>query len=188
MTYFTADLHLGYKKILKFRKQFSDVQRMDSYITSKWNQKVKEEDNVYILGDLTHKSIDADTTIKYLDNLKGRKHLILGNHDLHLLNDMNFKKYFESITLMKILKIDNQMLTLCHFPLLEWTDSQRNEGKGKSLLIYGHTHDSRTEGVYEFLKNNYPYALNVGVDVNDYEPVTIEECTRNNALFFNRYL
>lgn len=186
MTYFTADLHLGYKKILKFRKQFPDIQRMDSYLITRWNQKVKEEDIVYILGDLTHKSIDSDKTIEYLIKLKGQKYLIPGNHDLHLLKDVDLKNCFESVDLMKMLKMNNKILTLCHFPLLEWTDSHRNVGEGKSLLLYGHIHDSKTEGVYEFLARNYPYALNVGVDINHFEPVTLEECRRNNAFFFDR--
>ncbi|WP_312370744.1 metallophosphoesterase family protein [Lachnoclostridium sp.] len=185
MTYFTADLHFGYKNILKFRTQFTDVERMDSFILSMWNQKVGDEDEVYILGDLTHQSIDANTTVNYIEKLNGKKHLIVGNHDLHLLKDSKMRHYFKSIDWMKIIKLDDKMLTLSHFPIVEWTDSHRNVGEGKSLHLYGHTHDSKTEGVYEFLKKNYPYALNVGVDINHFEPVTLEECKRNNAAFFH---
>ncbi|ABX42240.1 metallophosphoesterase family protein [Lachnoclostridium phytofermentans] len=184
MTYFTADLHLGYKKILKFRKHFNDVQSMDSSIISLWNEKVRDKDEVYILGDLTHQSIDVNTTINYIEKLNGKKHLIIGNHDAHLITNPKFRHYFKSIDWMEMLKFNNNMLTLCHFPLVEWTDSHRNVGEGKSLHLYGHTHDSKTEGVYEFLKENYPYALNVGVDINHFEPVTLEECKRNNATFF----
>lgn len=185
MIYFTADLHFGCKHILNDRKQFRDIEMMDSYIISRWNEEVDDSDEIYILGDLFDVSVDKFVNMSYLDKLNGRKHLIIGNHDLHWLDDIDIRKYFESIDWMKILEIDNKMITLCHFPMLEWIDSHRNTGEGSSLLLYGHTHDTMPENVYDYLKESYPYALNVGVDINNFVPVTFEVCRKNNYCFFN---
>lgn len=51
----------------------------DNRIIQNWNGIVKENDHVFILGDISVH--DVKTTTGILKNLKGQKHLILGNHD-----------------------------------------------------------------------------------------------------------
>lgn len=49
-------------------------------------------DTVYILGDLIFRASNAPEY--YLDRLKGRKHLILGNHDKHWVSKVELSRYF----------------------------------------------------------------------------------------------
>jgi len=80
MTYFTADQHFGHANIIKLcNRPFSDVQEMDEALITNWNRRVTNGDTIYIIGDLFFRnSVPAE---EYLKRLKGRKHLILGNHD-----------------------------------------------------------------------------------------------------------
>lgn len=53
---FTSDLHLGHNNILPSRQQFQDINEHDDTLIFKWNNKVKKNDDVYILGDLSFRS------------------------------------------------------------------------------------------------------------------------------------
>lgn len=58
-----------------------------------------------------------------------------------------------------------QELILCHFPILYWDGmNDRN-----AVHLYGHMH-SRPN-----MQHTHPDAFNVGVDVNGYRPVTLEQ-------------
>ena len=57
---FTSDLHLGHANIIltcgrnleSCGENFAAVEEMNDFLIRKWNEKVKEDDIVYILGDL----------------------------------------------------------------------------------------------------------------------------------------
>ena len=53
---------------------------MDETIINNWNSKVNKDDQVFILGDFCWGK--EDQWIEYLQQLKGIKTLIRGNHDL----------------------------------------------------------------------------------------------------------
>lgn len=61
---FTSDLHLGHRNIISTcgrnaescGENFSTVEEMNDFLIDKWNQKVKDSDEVYILGDLSFRS------------------------------------------------------------------------------------------------------------------------------------
>lgn len=63
---------------------------MDRTIIVNWNSRVTDRDDVYILGDFSHKSEDS---IQYLRQLKGQKHLIIGNHDARMLKASSGRTY-----------------------------------------------------------------------------------------------
>ena len=58
---------------------------MDEAMISLWNQRVNRDDNVYILGDFCYRN--EKSAEWYLSQLKGHKHLVLGNHDTSLLDN-----------------------------------------------------------------------------------------------------
>lgn len=52
MIFYTADLHFGHRSVIKFdNRPFADVDEMDSALINLWNQRVGDEDHVYIIGD-----------------------------------------------------------------------------------------------------------------------------------------
>ncbi len=185
MIYFTADLHLGHKNVIKLAERpFSTVAEMDEALVRNWNDRVKGNDTVYILGDLMCKCQDPEA---YLRELKGKKVLILGNHDAGWLEKIDKDKYFIKTALMHEQSLCDHMLTLCHYPMLEWRAS-RKESNCKKLgyLVHGHIHGRCDEAYKELYK--LPHALNAGVDVNGFEPVTFDELRERNFLHKQRML
>jgi calcineurin-like phosphoesterase family protein len=152
--WFTSDLHFSHKNILKYstnRKSLLNINEIneeslkihDDKIIEIWNNTVNKHDTVYILGDFSFAS--AEDTKKILEKLKGKKHLIIGNHDASCrgLND-----YFESVSQIKEVTFkknvfdfmdENMHCVLCHFPLIAW--NRRMHG---SVMLHGHTHGSLT--------------------------------------------
>lgn len=180
---FTSDLHLGHENILASRPQFSNLQEMNTYIIEKWNAKVREEDEVYILGDFSYRSEYCASY--YLQRMRGYKHLIIGNHDFKWMKNVNVYDYFETVQNMAFLNLDNVSLTLCHYPMMEWPRSRYIEN-GNSYLIHGHIHGEKESETFKFIKENLPHALNCGVDVNNYEPCAFHELVANNKKFYDR--
>jgi calcineurin-like phosphoesterase family protein len=137
---------------------------MNRTLTKNWNSYVRNNDEIYILGDFIFKgdSAEVDKTVK---NLSGKKYLIKGNHD-KFVNDSNFDmNHFEWIKDYHVLNHQNIKLVLFHYPIFEW------EGFFKdSIHLYGHVHNNEKRK-FELLGKR---AINVGVDVNDYYPLSIE--------------
>ena len=183
--FYTSDLHFGHKNILSTRPEFDDdIEKMDNYLITKWNEKVTDDDEVYILGDLSYRC--QYHISHYLDRMKGRKYLIIGNHDSGWMKNVtNMSKYFESVENMSVINLDGKTICLCHYPLLEWPRS-RYAHQGVSYLIHGHLHANRESLVYKYIKENLLTALNCGVDINGYAPVTFDELIENNRVFYGR--
>ena len=167
MNYYIADTHFGHDNIRRLsNRPFNSIEEMDKTIIDNWNNKVTDNDDVYILGDFSYKSEDP---LSYLKKLKGRKHLIIGNHDTKLLNNPECKKYFIEIADMKMVADNGTQIVLCHYPLVEW-----NGYYGGALHFYGHVHNTyhnETTRYARDMKNAY----NVGVDVIGFAPCTLDE-------------
>ena len=167
MNYYIADTHFGHDNIRRLsNRPFNNVEEMDETIIQNWNNKVTNDDDVYILGDFSHKSEDP---IAYLKRLNGKKHLIVGNHDNRLLKNPACKKYFVEIADMKMVDDNGTQIVLCHYPLVEWNGYYRNV-----LHFYGHVHNTyhnETTRYARDMKNAY----NVGVDVIGLAPCTLNE-------------
>jgi calcineurin-like phosphoesterase family protein len=92
MIYFTADQHFGHFNIIKHcSRPFENSHEMDQLMIARWNERVKANDTVYIVGDLMFRASAHPST--YLDKLNGKKHLIVGNHD---------RQWMKKLTLMII--------------------------------------------------------------------------------------
>lgn len=147
--FFTADLHFGHRKILQHlpHRPFGaeqDIAAHDAWLLGLWRSTVGKNDTIYILGDLTfYKSEEARLL---LEKLPGRKYLIKGNHDGSV---KAYSHYFVKATQLLDLTVkptvcarlsEKQMLTLCHYPLLDWNNKQ--EG---AVMLHGHCHGTLDE-------------------------------------------
>lgn len=178
--FFISDLHFGHTNILKARLQFKNTSDMDEYLINMWNETVNDDDEVYILGDFAYKN--AKHISYYIYRLKGHKHLILGNHDEYWVkNTCDIKMWFETIDMLKTIEYKDIKLTLCHYPMLEWNESN----KETSYMIHGHIHDNKNDIAYEIIRKHLPKLLNCGADINGYKPVTFEELVINNKRWYN---
>ena len=75
---FTSDLHLGHENLLGTRSMFDSIEEHDETLIRNWNSVVHKGDDVWILGDIIFRS--KNHASYYLDRMKGKKHLVVGNH------------------------------------------------------------------------------------------------------------
>ena len=176
MILFTADLHLGHTNIIKHcSRPFSSVEEMDEHLISAWNKSVRPSDSVYILGDLIFRSSASPNS--YLSRLRGKKHLIIGNHDKDWAKKADMSKHFLSVERFVEISNGQHKITLCHYPLMSWN----HMAKG-SYMIHGHIHNNR-EAFYFSMFRQMPNLLNAGVEINDYRPVSFDVLVANNERF-----
>ncbi len=177
MIYYTADLHLGHEaSIGKSSRPFLTVDDMDRILIDNWNRVVTPEDTIYILGDLISKP--SHRPEHYLGQLKGKKHLILGNHDVTWTKSCRLEDYFETVDTIAETTDGGKRVILCHFPMVEWWGSQRG-----SILLYGHVHNRRLNPTYSVLRQ-LRRAYNCGVDIQDFKPVTLEQVIAGHRRFY----
>lgn len=180
-TFFIADCHFGHKNVIKYcNRPYLSIEDMDEDLIYKWNKKVHKNDKVYIIGDLFYFKIDNATSI--LDRLKGKLILIRGNHDDFFLKKINVNKYFENIFLYEEISLRENKLTLCHYPMYSW----KNSRKQNSYLVFGHVHNNKDMFWFDYYCQNEK-ALNAGVDINNFEPVSFDELKQNNKEFKRCY-
>ena len=169
MIFYTADLHLFHKKILEYEKRpFASIEDMHETIISRWNSKVGEDDEVYILGDLSFQ--DSKRTAAILRSLKGKKYLLRGNHD-GVADSEKVQNELEWVKDYYTLEDSGYFVVLFHYPILAWDGSHRG-----SIHLHGHIHSTLANKgmdpqIYQQIRNIY----NVGVDVCNYEPVSLHE-------------
>ena len=75
----TAIFHEALNEKKMDKRGFESVQAMNEYMIEKWNQKVRRNDEVVILGDFSWGN--AEETNDLLDRLHGKLYMIRGNHD-----------------------------------------------------------------------------------------------------------
>lgn len=153
--FFTSDTHFGHSLIIEIcNRPFRDADHMEEALRTAWNARVGKNDRVFHLGDFSFG--DQQNQQYVLDSLNGEKHLIIGNHDRksrHLLGWSSTQYYKE-------IKSDDQRIILSHYAMRVWNGSHWG-----SLMLYGHSHGN--------LPGN-SQSCDVGVDVWDYTPVTLD--------------
>lgn len=164
--YIISDTHFGHENILRFRdsntneliRNFSDVHDMNEYIIDRWNKTVNDDDIVYHLGD-----VYFGKGWEVLDRLKGRKRLILGNHDNG--KDQKLQKHFQKILMWRMFPEYNCLLT--HVPVHESSlyKVQYN--------LHGHIHQQASPTDRH---------INCSVEVQDYMPKLITDLVPNLAV------
>lgn len=158
-TLFTSDLHLGHTNIIKYcNRPFKNVEEMDETIINNWNSKVSQNDTIWVLGDFSFYRNEKNSWI--LSRLKGEKHLVIGNHDKK--NKARKAVGWVSTQNEITIEVNNKKLYLCHYYHEQWKDKWLDQ----DIHLHGHSH-----GTSEAVLNRY----DVGVDVWDFSPVTLEE-------------
>ena len=181
MIYYISDLHLGDERILKLcSRPFSSTDELFEALVERWNAKVTDSDDVYVLGDIANGS---STLVKeFFSRVKGRKHLIIGNHDEEYVNDYSLTEVFDSISGLKYITDSGRKVLLCHYPIMDWFS-----GDETIYLVYGHIHNKNGENsgqMYRFMQAYYNYlpAYNASADVTNFEPVTLDELIKTKEV------
>ena len=165
-----SDTHFGHANMYKFveadglpvRKNDDgtarDMNECDELMVENWNKTVKDEDIIYHLGD-----VYFGEGHKHLWKLKGRKRLLLGNHDDG--KDERLHQVFQKIELWRM--FPEWKIALSHIALHESMLRHKCEWN-----YHGHIH--RKPDVS-------PNHFNCSVEVRNYTPVSIEDLIKGRG-------
>lgn len=160
--YFTSDTHFGDPRVLRFdHRPFATLADHDAALVARWNARVTEDDTVWHLGDFAL-GPDAARIAALLGALRGTKHLVVGNNDGP---DTIGQPAWASRQAYAELLVEGRLLVLCHYPFRTWRDM----GRG-ALNLHGHSHGKL---------GPMPRQYDVGVDAQDFRPVTLPEILRS---------
>lgn len=169
--FFTSDTHFGHAKIISLcNRPFSNVEEMNDALVENWNKVVSEGDIVFHLGDFAFGGTTLWRDIR--SRLNGSIVLIKGNHDDHNLKKST-ELLFDQITYQLRLEMpDSTTVYLNHYPFLCYGGSYRDAQNVWQL--FGHVHSSPNSTGLDSsrLVNCFPTQYDVGVDNNDYTPVS----------------
>lgn len=160
--YIVSDTHFGHSNFLTFKnadgslvRKFSCVEEMDECMVNNWNRVISPEDIVYHLGD-----VYFGDGHKHLSRLKGRKRLILGNHDNGKASYIQCN--FQKVVMWRMFPEFNCLLT--HVPVHESTLFK------VKYNLHGHIHQQPSPS---------PLHINCSVEVQDYTPKHISTLVPN---------
>jgi calcineurin-like phosphoesterase family protein len=155
--FFISDTHFDDKNILIYsRPEFSSLEEMNKKIVENWNKTIKENDIVYLLGDIGN--------YEYLKQLNGKIIVVLGNHD-------NYDKLVKVMPNIKIYDrpIIEKYMFLSHEPISFLSKEI------PYLNIHGHTHqfDYRMGTSMNWYDGNRYF--NVSCEKINYTPISLDE-------------
>lgn len=169
--WFTSDTHFCHSNIIRYcNRPFKDVVEMNEELIRRWNETVPEDGIIFHLGDFCLGSSKEWNDI--LSRLKGRKYLILGNHDMKNLKK-GYMSHFEYVSQQMTIRVDGQSIILNHNPFLTYGGSYRDVWQ-----MFGHVHSgpfSRTGLDSPRLRMLFPLQYDAGVDNNEFRPISFAE-------------
>lgn len=198
MRYYIADNHFYHRAILTHmdKRDFSDVEEMNEYMIQQWNHKVRMNDEVVILGDLSWGNLEQ--TQKIIDRLNGHLFLIRGNHD-YFVDDKKFdRSQFEWIKDYAELNDNKRKVVLSHYPIVCYNGQYRKDinGNPKTYMLHGHTHNTQDQQLLDqyrdFVTSRTHDVIGGGVEAipcqlincfclySDCVPLTLDEWIEND--------
>jgi calcineurin-like phosphoesterase family protein len=158
--WFTADTHFGHGAALgRFKRPFGSVAEMDEALIARWNDRVGPHDEIWHLGDFAYR-VPAAQMADILARLSGVKHLVTGNNDGA---DAAALRGWASVQAYREMEHAGVRLVLCHYPFRTWNGMYKG-----AYNLHGHSH-GQLAGLTR--------QVDVGVDVWDYRPITLDEIT-----------
>ena len=156
--FYTADTHFGHPLMVsEGHRPFASTLEMDQFLIDQWNSVVAPDDMIFHLGDFCCGDRDPVRIKRIFDKLKGRKYLILGNHDVR--SDGSIHPSVANLgweappTAMMETRDEGERVILCHYSLRTWAASHHG-----SWHFYGHSHGALP---------TYGRSRDVGVDCRD---------------------
>lgn len=173
LTFFTSDTHFGHANIIKLcSRPFKDVEEMNEKLVENWNKVVPENGTVFHLGDFAFGGSTLWNSI--IPRLNGRIYLILGNHDRKNIRQGYMDKFVDIVPQMQI-DIEGRSVYLNHYPFLCYGGSYRDENSVWQLFGHVHSGPNCTGLDCDRLGILFPYQYDVGVDNNNYTPISWQQ-------------
>ena len=166
----TSDLHFCHNRDFLYEPRgFSNPYDMNNEIVKNWNSLVAPEDDVYVLGDLMLN--DDNLGIKLLKSLKGKIHIIRGNHD----TTTRIEKYLDCYNVVEVVNswyLDYQKFHfyLSHYPTITSNNDYEKPLRQRLLNLCGHSH---TKDRWADADKGYIYHCEL--DAHDNKPVLLDD-------------
>ena len=173
MIYLSSDLHFGHdREFLWGQRGFSSIEENDNTILKNFKEILKDEDDLYLLGDLM--LLDNESGIEKLKQIPGKIHIILGNHD----SSDRIKLYEQLPQVQEIvyatkIKYKKTYFFLCHYKVQTANYDDQLSWAKHIVSLHGHTHSK------EKFEDGNPYQYNVSLDANNNIPISIDEIIEN---------
>lgn len=172
----TADQHFSHKNIIRYTgRPFTSLENMHLALIRRWNEKVKPEDTVYVLGDFCLGNYSQFCQV--VKELNGFLRIVPGGHDhrwiLGYHQDFtarleNKVELLDPLVTLEVpefkLKDRPGVIVLSHYALRIWDRSHYG-----SLHLYGHSH-----GTLPPLGRS----MDVGIDTNNFYPYSLKDIIR----------
>lgn len=159
--YYWSDLHINHDNVIKYsNRPFNDKDEMFNFFINEYNKIIKDDDIVIFGGDIVFNQ--NKDILKRLNEFKGKKYLILGNHDIDK-KTLEYKKYqcFEDLMLCHsfIYEYNHKIIEviITHYPIDEDFLPEN------TINIHGHTHQ------YLISERH----INMCVEHTDYKPIKL---------------
>lgn len=164
MDYFvTADLHLDHFNIIKYtNRPFRDLEHMNTTLVRNWNERVKEDDIVYHLGDFCFRGgTEGGLTKakKWESQLNGKIVYVKGNHDSN--------NGVKTVITHLMAEFADKVILMQHIPPMHPAEIP----SFVDIVLCGHIHDLWK---VKWTDNNTPL-VNVGVDQWKFRPMKLIE-------------
>jgi len=166
--FFTSDTHFDSFRALELsRRPFASVREMNAAIIYNWNCLITPKDKVYHLGDFGN--------LDYAKHLSGQIHLVLGNKEEEEIAQNpkyldTLKSTFKSVEKTAVVELtDGTKVHLSHRP---------SDSNNKMFNAFGHIHGRQMCKKYGF---------DIGVDGNNFTPVSEERLQFFKDAIENRY-
>jgi calcineurin-like phosphoesterase family protein len=181
--FFTSDTHYAHSNICSattkwegasnMTREFNSLDRMNATLVNNINNMVGEDDILIHLGDWSFGGFEK--VQEFRDRIVCKNiHLVLGNHDHHIeRNKEGVQELFSSVQNYLRLEVRRQLtktmmekfIFVCmHYPIASWHDM--NQGV---IHLHGHVH------LPSHLRVAEGKAMDVGVDGNGLEPISLNE-------------
>ena len=176
----TSDTHFCHENILRFCKRpFSSIEEHDKVLIDNWNSVIDPEDTVFHLGDFCFGGYPKWIAIR--EQLNGHIILIKGNHDDKNMTT-GIQQLFDYVTYQMRVTVDGQNVYLNHFPFLCFAHGDPKLYADNNLIFapFGHCHSGPMSSSDDCgrLQYLYPTQYDVGVDNNNYFPISWEELNK----------
>lgn len=166
--YVTSDWHFCHSQPFLYEPRgFKNQYEMNAAIIERHNAIVQADDEVYALGDCILN--DNEEGIKCIKQLKGRIHIIRGNH----CTDARIALYKSCPNVVevcdaKFLKVDKQNFFLSHYPCLTSNFDEEKPLNRRIISLAGHYHTKD-----KWIDFNKGLIYHVEMDAHDCKPVNI---------------
>lgn len=172
--YLCSDPHFGHEHCAR-KRGFDSVDDHDQFIVNRWNEVIHKKDTVVIGGDIAMNKKHYHK----LDQLKGRKIIVLGNHDERQDVRSLLEHVDQVASVMRFTRSEKVYFT--HIPV-----HPREFVKRMQFNIHGHLHEESVKTLGGTADD--PRYICVSMEQIEYTPKTLEQLFQSHITKYPEYV